>query len=102
MLFQDFYNLIKQQSSKFKKYLKLIYYLSLYVCSAICFGNVDTIIWLHNELKVIIMHIHSVNYQLLKLFNWRYPPGGSEWIISVGDYVDNSFTALGSSDPQGS
>ena len=28
-----------------------------------------------------------------------YPPGGSEWIISVGDYVDNSFTALGSSDP---
>ena len=28
------------------------------------------------------------------------PPGGSEWIISVGDYVDNSFTALGSSDPR--
>ena len=27
------------------------------------------------------------------------PPGSSEWIISVGDYVDNSFTALGSSDP---
>ena len=26
-------------------------------------------------------------------------PGGSEWITSVGDYVDNSFTALGSSDP---
>ena len=26
--------------------------------------------------------------------------GGSEWIISVGDYVDNSFTALGSSDPR--
>ena len=26
-------------------------------------------------------------------------PGGSEWIISVGDYVNNSFTALGSSDP---
>ena len=26
------------------------------------------------------------------------PPGGSEWIISVGDYVNNSFTALGSSD----
>ena len=29
-----------------------------------------------------------------------YPPGGSEWIISPGDYVDNSFTALGSSDPR--
>ena len=29
-----------------------------------------------------------------------FPPGGSEWIISVGDYVDNSFTALGSSDPR--
>ena len=28
------------------------------------------------------------------------PPGGSEWFISVGDYVDNSFTALGSSDPR--
>ena len=28
------------------------------------------------------------------------PPGGSEWIISVGDYVDNSFSALGSSDPR--
>ena len=28
------------------------------------------------------------------------PPGGSEWIISIGDYVDNSFTALGSSDPR--
>ena len=28
------------------------------------------------------------------------PPGGSEWIISVGDYADDSFTALGSSDPR--
>ena len=28
------------------------------------------------------------------------PPGGGEWIISVGDYVDNSFTAFGSSDPR--
>ena len=26
--------------------------------------------------------------------------GGSEWIISAGDYVDKSFTALGSSDPR--
>ena len=24
-----------------------------------------------------------------------FPPGGSEWIISVEDYVNNSFTALG-------
>ena len=30
----------------------------------------------------------------------NYPPGGSKWIISVGDYVDNSFTALGSSNPR--
>ena len=29
-----------------------------------------------------------------------FPPGGSEWIISVVDYVDNSFTALGNSDPR--
>ena len=28
------------------------------------------------------------------------PPGGSKWIIGVGDYVDNSFTALRSSDPR--
>ena len=28
------------------------------------------------------------------------PPGISGSIISVGDYVDNSFTALGSSDPR--
>ena len=27
-------------------------------------------------------------------------PQGAEWIISVGDYVDNSFTALGSSHPR--
>ena len=28
-----------------------------------------------------------------------FPPGGSKWIISVGDYVlHNSFTALRSSD----
>ena len=36
---------------------------------------------------------------------WSYnsdtqPPSGGEWIISVGDYVNNSFTALGSSDPR--
>ena len=27
-------------------------------------------------------------------------PGGSKRIIRVGDYVDNSFTALGGSDPR--
>ena len=27
------------------------------------------------------------------------PPGGGEWIISVGDYVDNAFTALGVATP---
>ena len=37
---------------------------------------------------------------------WSYfllisnPSGGSKWILSVGDYVNNSFTALGSSDPR--
>ena len=35
----------------------------------------------------------------LRLDGWCDPPGGSEWIISVGDYLDNSFTALGSSNP---
>ena len=28
------------------------------------------------------------------------PTGGSGWIISAGDYADNSFAALGSSDPR--
>ena len=28
------------------------------------------------------------------------PPGGSWWIISVGDYAYNSFAALGSGDPR--
>ena len=40
---------------------------------------------------------------MLKLYrgdNEYNPPGGSEWVISVGDYVDNSLTALGSSDPR--
>ena len=32
--------------------------------------------------------------------NCSRPPGGSGWIISVGDYADNSFAALGSSDPR--
>ena len=34
-------------------------------------------------------------------FPWgEYNPGGSGWIISVGDYADNSFAAMGSSDPR--
>ena len=28
------------------------------------------------------------------------PPGGSKWIPSVGDNVDNSITGLGNSDPR--
>ena len=31
---------------------------------------------------------------------FHYPPGGSGWIISVGYYADNSFAALGTSDPR--
>ena len=37
-------------------------------------------------------------YHIMLLIILFWPPRGSEWIISVGDYVDNSFTALGSSD----
>ena len=36
----------------------------------------------------------------LSLLSLLRPPGGSGWIISVGDYADNSFAALGSSDPR--
>ena len=53
--------------------------------------------------------IYFVSDQLLSLFTFLClrssfvyftPQGGSEWIISVGDYVDNLFAALGSSDPR--
>ena len=33
-------------------------------------------------------------------YYWGTTPGGSEWILRVGDYVDNSFAALGSSHPR--
>ena len=37
---------------------------------------------------------------VLIFFFFLMSPWGSEWIISVEDYVDNSSTALGSSDPR--
>ena len=45
------------------------------------------------------MLVHRLLYKWTEhgLYN-NGPQGGSECIISVGDYVDNSFTALGSSD----
>ena len=42
-------------------------------------------------------HIGIFRYMHIGIFT---APGGSECIISVGDYVDNSFTALGSSNPR--
>ena len=49
-----------------------------------------------------IMHWAFVNIGAYKKEQLllKVPPGGSEWIISVGDYVDNLFPALGSSDPR--
>ena len=41
----------------------------------------------------------SVILFMIKLYCF-FLPGGSGWIISVGDYADNSFTALWSSDPR--
>ena len=38
--------------------------------------------------------------EVLEEDSYLSPPGGGERIISVRDYVDNSFTALGSSDPR--
>ena len=57
------------------------------------FSSTHLIIIISNEqpTKFIVSRVALV--QLL-------PPGGSKWIISVGDKVDNSFTALGSSDPR--
>ena len=50
-----------------------------------------------NVLRLVFCNTLSVDFCILTILN---PPGGSEWIISVGDYVNNSFTALGSSDPR--
>ena len=41
---------------------------------------------------VISLQCNSLEYD--------HPSWGSGWIISVGDYADNSFAALGSSDPR--
>ena len=49
-------------------------------------------------LTVILLYYFII--KMLFFINPLQPPGGSEWIISVGYYVDNSFTALGSSDPR--
>ena len=76
-----------------------------------------TLFWLRSDVKlntIIIIIIIIIIRSLLHhstLRSWgsplrvlgtslvHDPPGGSGWIISVGDYADNSFAALGSSDP---
>ena len=42
-----------------------------------------------NSLFAIEPSIRGMAYQVTS------PPGGGEWSRSVGDYVNNSFTALG-------
>ena len=51
---------------------------------------------------MFLKHFISRTFTLLlsALLIPNAPPVGSEWIIGVEDYVDNSFTALGSSDPR--
>ena len=51
-----------------------------------------------SELKAYRTRPTGLLYQVSALF-LSNPSAGSEWIISVGDYTDNLFTALGSSDP---
>ena len=58
-------------------------------------------------LQYLYKHMDSGNVVLFslfldfrKVFDCVNSPGGSEWIISLGDYVDNSFAALGSSEPR--
>ena len=43
--------------------------------------------------------MYNIYFKAVLVFIFN-PPGDSGWIISVGDYIDNSFTALGSSDPR--
>ena len=59
------------------------------------------------HIKQLIVYVHSLYQITIQFFLLNFdgyyinnPPGGSEWIISIGDYVDYSFTALGSSDPR--
>ena len=49
--------------------------------------------------KAIHFHINPLipSTKFLPIF---HPPWGSKWVISVGGYVDNSLTSLGSSDPR--
>ena len=79
----------------------LVYYTCclVYVCGELCVGI------LYMLASICVWRaMCGILYMLAGICVWRamcwYPPGGSEWIISVGDYVNNSFTALGSSDPR--
>ena len=45
----------------------------------------------------IFAPLKKFDYELVLQYHLLYlPPGGNKWIISVGDNVDNLFTALGS------
>ena len=66
--------------------------------------SIDSIIGLfqiHKRPEYIFSHLRDTFHTpaLQQTLGLCIPPVGSEWIISVADYVDNSFAALGSSDP---
>ena len=59
----------------------------------------------HHMLCYLNIYIYIYNYitfttSLEGVYNLSFPPGSSGLIISEGDYADNSFAALGSSDPR--
>ena len=74
--------------------MKTAVYFNMCICILVCRVYYK---YLYCNLQVIFSVVPQV------VSGWIIcvgPPGASEWIISVGDYVDNSFTALVSSVPR--
>ena len=66
------------------------------------FGTIQPLLWGVRPWETVgkIYTLASGTTAFSVHFIFFKPPGSSKWIISVGDYVDNSFTALGSSNPR--
>ena len=73
-------------------------FLKVPVIIIIRFGENDVLVTIYINFGGGLGELHGSPYIFGLLF--ISPPGGGEWIISIGNYVNNSFTALGSSDPR--
>ena len=64
------------------------------------FGHVERMDVYRMARRVLMAEVSGGRVRGRPRLGWMVLPGGSGWIISVGDYADNSFAALGSSDPR--